>query len=275
MEIREQISRELSRRRYSQRTIETYIYCVESFFKLCKKNPREVTKKDVREFIEHLDSKGLAGNTLNVNLMAIKFYFEQILHRKMWINIKYSKTPEKIQRFLTKEETIKLIDSIKNQKHQLMICLIYSAGLRVSELTNLKVKDLYLNESYGFVRNGKGRKDRIFVLSKNLIIPLKKLIEKEKLEGEDFLFKSNRDTKYSAKSIQEIVKKSTKKSGIINWKEIHPHTLRHSFATHILENGNSLTDVQSLLGHKSPETSLIYTHCSGKLIGIKSPLENL
>ena len=100
---------------------------------------------------------------------------------------------------------------------------------------------------------------------------MKKLIEKEKLEGEDFLFKSNRDTKYSVKSIQEIVKKS----GIINWKEVHPHTLRHSFATHIIENGNSLTDVQTLLGHKSPETSLIYTHFSGKFIGIKSPLENL
>jgi len=275
MNINEQIFKELSRRRYSQRTIETYINCVEKFFKWCKKEPRQVTKKDIKEFLEYLNERKMSGNTLNVNLMAIKFYFEQILRRRMKIDFRYSKTPTRIQRFLTKEETRNLIDSIKNIKHQLIICLIYSAGLRVSELINLKVKDLFFEQGYGFVRNGKGRKDRVFILAKNLLVPLKKLIDKENLNQEDLLFKTNQNRKYSVRSIEKMVKNSARISEIKNWKEIHPHTLRHSFATHIIENGNSLTDVQSLLGHKSPETSLIYTHCSGKMIGIKSPIESL
>ena len=271
----EAFAKELKRRRYSERTISTYIGCLERFLRDTKKEVNKITKKDVRLYLEKMSDKKRAGNTMNVTLMSLKFYFEQILGRKMWIDIRYSKTPEKIQRYLTKEEIIKLIDSIKNFKHQLMICLMYSAGLRVSELVNLRVKELVLENFYGFVRKGKGNKDRIFVISKNLISGIGYLIKTENLTGENFLFIFNRDKKYSVKSIQNIVKSSARNSGIENWKEVHPHTLRHSFATHLIENDYALTDVQASLGHKSPETSMIYAHSSGKMIGIKSPLETL
>jgi len=271
----EAFAKELHRRRYSERTISTYVGCLERFLNYAGKDVNKITKKDVRLYLEKMSEDKKAGNTMNVTLMALKFYFEQILSRKMWVDIKYSKIPIKIQRYLTKEEIIKLIDSIKNLKHQLMICLMYSAGLRVSELINLKVKDLVLENCYGFVRKGKGNKDRVFVIAGNLVNGIKHLLKDENLNDENFLFISNRNKKYSVRSIQKIIKNSAKNSGIEDWKEIHPHTLRHSFATHLIENNYALTDVQASLGHKSPETSLIYAHSSGKMIGIKSPLETL
>jgi site-specific recombinase XerD len=272
--IEETIKKECSRRRLSPRTTETYLSCIERFMKFTKKDIRYISKKDVRLFLEYLSEKNSAGSTMNVYHMALRFLFENVLEKRMWIDIKYSKTPKRLPEFLTKEETKKLIDSIVNFKHQLMICFMYSAGLRVSELLNLRIKDLVLEKEYGFVRNGKGGKDRIIILSKNLIPAIKKLIEKENLTEENYLFQSNRNEKYSSRTIQQIIKKAIRVSGIK--KNIHPHTLRHSFATHLIDNGSDLTQVQAFLGHKSPETTLIYTHMiSPTMINIKSPLENL
>jgi site-specific recombinase XerD len=269
----EELIKEMKRRRYSQRTIATYAFCLSRFLNWSKKRLNEITKKDVREYLEMKNSKGQAGNTLNVNLMAIKFYFEEILGRKMAVDIKYSKTPKRIQRFLSKEETERLIYAIKNPKHRLMIALMYSAGIRVSELINLKIKDLNLKEKYGFVRNGKWGKDRVIVLAERLEIHLSAICENRNIEENVFL--TNRNKKYSMKTIQVIVREAAKNAEIQNFKEIHPHTLRHSFATHLIQNNYSITDVQASLGHKSPETSLVYTHTSGRFIGIKSPLDNL
>ncbi|MCD6476894.1 MAG: phage integrase N-terminal SAM-like domain-containing protein [Candidatus Aenigmarchaeota archaeon] len=166
MRIKEAISREASRRRYSKRTIETYQFCVRKFFEYCKKDPKKVSKKDIREFLE-ISLKNKSGNTINVYLNSLKFYFEEILGKKMKLNIKYSKVPEKLPEILSKEEIKKLLSSINNSKHKLMIKLLYSSGLRVSELTNLKIKDLYIEKGYGFVRSGKGNKDRIFIIAEN------------------------------------------------------------------------------------------------------------
>ena len=263
--------REMQRRRYSDRTIETYVGCLERFLTWCKKPVNTITKKDIRLYLEEYSKNGKAGNTMNVILMALKFYFEQCLGRKIWIDIKYSKIPEKMQRVLTKEEVWKLLGKIENWKHRLMIELMYSAGLRVSEVVNLKVRDLALDKGFGFVRNGKGRKDRIFVLAMVVKEKLGNLIEIEKLTSESYVFVSNRGEKYNIRSLQEIVKRASKKAGLGG---VHPHTLRHSFATHLIENDYSLTDVQASLGHKSPETSMIYVHmASPKIMGIKSPFE--
>jgi site-specific recombinase XerD len=221
-----------------------------------------------------LSEKGKAGSTLNVYHMAIRFLFTQVLDKKMWVDIKYSKTPESLPEVLSKEEVRKIFENIKNPKHSFMITLMYSAGLRVSELLNLRVCDLNLNEGHGYVRKGKGGKDRLFILSKRLIPVLKRIIDIERLKEEDLIFKSNRNKKYSPRTIQEIIKKACKKAGIK--KKIHPHTLRHSFATHLIENGYSVSDVQTLLGHKSPETTMIYLHTASKnMLNIKSPLDSL
>jgi len=268
------VVRECKRRRLSQRTCKTYLYGIHRFLNWSKKDLRYISKKDVRLFLEYLSDKNLAGNTMNTYHMAIRFLFENVLEKRMWIDIKYSKTPRKLPEVLSKEEIRKLIDSIKNFKHQLMICFMYSSGLRVSELINIKIKNLNLENNFGFVRNGKGGKDRLITLSNNLIPAIRKLIFDENLENKDYLFRSNRGRKYSIRTIQKIVDKSSKICGIK--RKIHPHTLRHSFATHLIENGYDITNVQALLGHKSPETTLIYTHiASPNLINTKSPLEEL
>ena len=274
LDVNEAIRKEGGRRRFSLKTIQTYQKCAEKFFKKYAKHPKEVTKKDIREFLEELSEKNASGNTINVYLNALKFYFEEIMGRKFRINIKYSKKPKKLPVVLAKEEVKKLLGKIRNWKHKLMVETMYGSGLRVSELLNLKVKDLDLNKGYGFVRQGKGNKDRIFIIPKICQEKLINLIGMELLDWEDYIFQNKQKDRYSARSIQQIIKKAAKLAEIR--QEVHPHTLRHSFATHLIENGCSLNEVQALLGHKSPETSMIYVHmASPRMINAKSPLDSL
>jgi integrase/recombinase XerD len=268
------IRKECWRRRFSPRTAKTYLYCVNRFLKFARKDLGKISKKDVRLFLEKLSDKGLSGNTLNTYHMAIRFFLVDVLDKKIWVDIKYSKTPQKMPVVLSKDEVKRLFEAIINEKHRLMIEIMYSAGLRVSELVNLKVRDLAIDKGYGFVRAGKGNKDRLFILSYKLKDKIKELISNEKLESEGLLFNSNRNKKYHIKSLQLIVKKAVKKSGIE--ERVSCHTLRHSFATHLIENGYDVSQVQSLLGHKSPETTMVYVHmASPNMINIKSPIDNL
>jgi len=268
------LQKECKRRNYSERTSKTYTYCIERFLKFTNKNLDKISKKDVREFLENLSEKGKSGSTMNVYHMAIRFLFQNVLDKKMWINIAYSKIPEKIPVILTKDDVKKLFDSIKNEKHRLMAELLYSSGLRVSELVNLTVQDLDIERGYGWVRRGKGNKDRLFIIADSLKTKINKLIDEEKLLPESHLFYSNRKTKYNIRSLQQILKTASKKSKI--GKKVSPHTLRHSFATHLIENGYSVSEVQGLLGHKSPETTFIYLHTAAPtLIKVKSPLDGM
>lgn len=276
VDIEKAVLKECKRRRLSPRTAKTYLYCINKFLKWCGKEIGKVSKKDVRLFLEYLSNKNLSGNSLNTYHMAIKFLFIDVLEKKMWINVKYSKIPEKLPCVLSKEEVKKLLNAISNWKHRLMVEFLYSSGLRVSELLNIKIKDLEIDKNFGYVRNGKGGKDRLIILAKIVKEKIKNLIKIEKLTFDSFLFQSNRNKKYSVRSVQKIIRNSSKKAKLKNWKEIHPHTLRHSFATHLIENGYDISQVQTILGHKSPETTMIYTHISSpKMINIKSPLDNL
>jgi integrase/recombinase XerD len=274
MNFIEAIKKEGGRRRFSSRTIEAYQTCVEMFFRQTDKAPNQITKKDIREFLDKLMESGKAGSTIHVYLNAIKFYFEEVLGRNFRLDIKYCKRPERLPEVLTREEVSNILDSIKNSKHKLMISLLYGAGLRVSELLNLKVEDVNFKNKYGFVRHGKGNKDRIFILPEKILFQLKELVFVENLSVKDFLFITNRRERYSPRTIAEIIKKSCEINGIN--RKIHPHTMRHSFATHLIQNGNSVNEVQSLLGHKSPETTMVYVHLAQpNMIKIKSPLDKL
>ncbi|PIN91959.1 hypothetical protein COU61_01640 [Candidatus Pacearchaeota archaeon CG10_big_fil_rev_8_21_14_0_10_35_13] len=269
---RNSLRKECRRRRHSERTAETYIHCIEKFFAYNNKTIDKASKKDVKEYLTQLSEKGLSGSTLNVNHMALRFLFQEVLNKKIRIDIKYSKTPKRLPEYLTKEEVKRLLGKITNWKHKLMIEMLYGSGIRVSELINMKIKDLVLNEGYGYVRNGKGGKDRIIVLPRIVTEKIKNLKEIEGLEEEDYLFISNRKKKYSVRSIQQIIKKAARKAGIK--KRVHPHTMRHSYATHLIERNHGINEVQALLGHKSPETTMIYIHGNkGRMINIKSPLE--
>jgi len=273
MEILEKYRNELLRRKYSPRTIETYSHCVQKFLDFTNKDIKKISKKDVYEYLNKLTNR--AGSTINVHLQAIKFLLEEILgKRKMFYDIKISKTPRKLPEVLSKTEVTKLIKAISNQKHKLMIKLMYSAGLRVSELLNLKVEDLNLENNFGWVRKGKGSKDRMFILAKSLKKELHEFLLDNKLDQNDIIFTGRRNLKLSSRTIQEIIKKASKKAKIT--KKINPHTLRHSFATHLIENGYDVYTVQRLLGHNSPETTMIYLHLAApNMLKIQSPLDKM
>jgi len=274
VDIGQAIRKECSRRNYSKKTAKIYVNCVERFLNWTGKTIDVVSKKDVSEYLFHLSERGRSGSTLNVYHMAIRFLFEDILRKNIKLNVRYSKVPLKLPEVLTKEEVKALIGAITNEKHKLMVELMYSAGLRVSEMLNLKVEDINFDNNYGFVRQGKGNKDRIFVLSDKLKPKLMKLIGDNGREKEELIFISNLGKKYTTRSIQKIIDKATFNAGIE--KNVHPHTLRHSFATHLIENGYSVNEVQALLGHKSPETTMIYVHlATPNMIKIKSPIDSL
>ncbi|MBI2106147.1 tyrosine-type recombinase/integrase [Candidatus Woesearchaeota archaeon] len=274
MDIDYLMKRELLRRRYSTKTIQSYSKCLDKFFQYHKdKNPRKITKTDVKDFIDiKLVDKNRSGNTINLYFNAVKFFMENILNKRLFYNIKYSKVPRRLPIVLTKEEIKKLINIIENKKHKLIVKLMYSSGLRVSELVNLRVEDFQFDKNYGFVRNGKGGKDRLFIIAQSLKDELKKFIIENNLK--EFIFKGNKNCNLSVRTVQEIIKRNTKRAKID--KKVHPHTLRHSFATHLIENGYDVTSVQSLLGHNSAETTMRYLHtASPKMINVKSPLDSL
>lgn len=272
--ISEIIRKEGLRRGLRQQTIKTYISVLDKFFRTYKKAPHEVTKKDIEKHLLRLLENNKSGNTVNVHLNALKFLYEKVLKKKLTVNIHFTKTRKSLPTFLTQEEIIHFFDCIKNRKHKLMITLLYSAGLRVSELVNLKVKDLQMNNSYGMVKNGKGGKDRFFIIAEKLVEELGDWILRNKFGPENYLFTGYGNSRYSTQSVRAIIKNASRKAGFS--KNVHPHTLRHSFATHLIENGYSVMELQPLLGHSKLETTMIYTHlASPKLMNIKSPLDKL
>ena len=258
----------------SPKTIKTYSVTVDKFLRTYRLSPHKVTQNQIKFFLLRKLESGAAGNTINVYLNALKFFYEVCLNKKLTINIKYSKVPKKLPKFLTKEECLHFFDCIKNNKHHLMITLMYSAGLRISELLNLKVKDFQFEQNYGWVRKGKGKKDRVFIIAEQLNDKLLMWITKRKIGPEQNLFTNSFGRKMSAQTVRKAIKHALNLSGIP--KNVSPHTLRHSFATHLIENGYSVTELQPLLGHSRMETTLVYTHLARpKLLNIQSPFDNL
>jgi len=273
MDVIELLKKEMLRRSYSVRTIKTYIECLREFLKCCHKEPRRITKSDVKEYLDKLQNKGKSGSTLNIHLSALIFLMKNILNKNFTAKIKYSRTPSKLPVVLLKEEIVRLINAIENEKHRLMIKLLYGAGLRVNELVSLRVKDFEFENNFGWVRGGKGNKDRMFVVAESLKQELICCIGNNYLDFDSFLFPSY-NGHLSARSVQEIIKKAAKKAGIK--KNVHSHTLRHSYATHLIENGYDVGSVQMLLGHNSPNTTMVYVHIAKpNMLNIKSPLDTL
>ncbi len=238
MDILYSMQREMIRRRYSVNTIKAYLDCTKKFLKYCQKEPKQINKSDVRAYLNYLASKPLSSSSLNQSLMAAKFALEQILNKRWYfIKLPYSKRPDRKPEFLSKEEIRSLIGVIDNSEHRLIVTLLYSAGLRVAELAKLKVEDLEIDKGYGWVRKGKGNKDRLFIIAHSIKGDLENHITK--LHG-GWVFKG-RNIHITTRSIQEIVRKAAKKAKIN--KNVHPHTLRHSFATHLIENGCDITSV--------------------------------
>ncbi len=247
---------------YSQNTLRCYKSELAMFLKHFENlDLKQVTKDQVEGYIYHLISKYKIGESRqNGAINAIKFYYEQVLDMpREYYDIQRPKKANQLPNILSKEEVIRLINSPVNLKHKAILFTIYSAGLRISEVLNLRIKDIHSNEGYIFIKGAKGKKDRHTLLSNHLL----KLLRKYYLEYKPsyWLFEGQTSGKYSAKSIQSVFRKAQKDSGANPWST--PHTLRHSFATHLLENGENLRTIQVLLGHESSKTTEVYTHVVG------------
>jgi len=266
--------KEMVRRKFSKKTVETYLFCINQFFKRNSKNPRSVSKKEIQEYLGDLAMEDKSGSTLNVHLSAIKFLMEEVLRRNINLNIKYSRRPKSIPTYLTKDETKDLFNVIDNHKHKLMVELMYSTGMRVSEMLNVRVKDFEIAMDYGWIRRGKGNKDRPFIIADSLKQEIEGYIRENNLLSDDLLFSRNSFIPLHTRTVQEIVKKAAKRAGIR--KNVHPHTLRHSFAKHLVDNGYTVTDVQKLLGHNNIQTTMIYTHMDNpRMLNVQSPFDSL
>jgi len=252
-------------------TIRNYTSLVKNFFDFIDKEPEQVQETDIKRFIaEKLSDK--SPSLIILFLSAIRFSYSSILKFDPTIGIKRPKKEKKIPDVLTKEEIKNLLNNCPNKKSKLMLSLIYACGLRVSEVVNLKVNDLNFGEKTGKIKQSKGKKDRGFNIPDKLFKQLFKQAKFQKKLGKEFLF-SGKNGKLTTRNIQKIVKNAVKKSGIN--KQVHPHTLRHSFATHLLEEGVDIRYIQGLLGHSSISTTELYTHISSQqLKKIKSPFDN-
>ncbi len=265
---------EMKLRGFSKQTSKMYLFYNGKFLEYIKKSPEYVTEEDIKEFLAYkMSDSPISNGSICLIKASLKFFYGEVLCK----NISLIKTPrisKRLPTILTKQEIRDLLDKTDNVKHKLLIELLYSTGLRLSECINLKYNDLNLKDMIGWVRMGKGSKDRIFIISdifkKDLINYMKK---KGYIDNKGYIFTVN-GRKMSPRGIQHAVKISAMKAGIE--KNVHVHTLRHSFATHLLENGVDIRKIQHLLGHTSLQTTQIYTQVSSKEIKkIKSPLDIL
>lgn len=265
----EKIKTGLKLRGCSKRTIESYLFFLEPFLKSIE-DPETATLDQVENFhVSLIDRYSNKSRALAVS--SLRFFFKRIVDRPdIFVKLEVPKKETKIPTVLSREEIRDIINATNFKKTKIAIQLLYSSGLRVSELVNLTPKDLDLKYNIGWVRKGKGSKDRMFKIADSLSRKLQKFLEKN-IENNYVL---SREKPLTTRTIQQIIKKAAQKAGIN--KNVTPHTLRHSFATHLLEDGENLFMIQQLLGHKNLETTRIYTHISQEQIRkVKSPLDKL
>ena len=270
----QEIQQRLIIRRYSPSTVSTYLACLKNFFIYFNlQNTEDLSKEELLIYLEHLVKKGYSKSAQNQHINAIKFYYEKFLEReKQYYYIDRPIKDKKLPIVLSKEEVQLLFNQIQNLKHRTILVLIYSCGLRISELINLRIKDIDTKRMLIQIRNSKGNKDRQVQLTNQILSLIKKYYNN--YLPKNFLINGSSGGKYSTASIQKIIKRMALKAGIR--KNITPHTLRHSFATHLLEDGIDIRYIQTILGHSNIQTTQIYTHVSSKhLKNIKNPTDDM
>jgi len=260
---------ELTYRNYSKKTIKSYIYHLKQYFLFKKTDYAKLHVANIKNFLLFLQLEHKSPQTINQALQAIKFFYKEIIGAKIQYSIKYAKKNKILPVVLSRQEISNIINSLDNLKHKLIIALSYGAGLRVSEVTNLKIGDFDLENLTIHIKQAKGKKDRLTIFPEKIKNQLEKIFcFKNKNE---ILLESSRGGKLSERSVQKVFSRALAKAGIK--KPASFHSLRHSFATHLLENGVDIRYVQELLGHSNIRTTQIYTHVTNpSLKNIKSPL---
>ncbi len=264
---------ELKIRGYSEVTLKNYMRQNQEFLNYVKKPTRQIKEQDLKNYVAHLmTQKRLKPASVNLAISSIKFYFKEVLKKNIVGDLKAPKIEKKLPVVLSMDEIKSLLEATKNARQRLLLELLYSSGLRVSEAVKLEVNDLDLTENMGIVKAGKGKKDRNIILSKGFVKTLKLYLETRKKQSK-YIFNS-RDKHWTERRAQMIVTNSAKRAGIK--KRVFCHALRSSFATHLLDAGTDIRVIQVLLGHSDISTTQRYTKVSRKqLLKVKSPLDTL
>ena len=272
------LKQHLQLKAYSTSTIKTYMSEMGSFLTTIKNNSADgFSVQRIKDYLQYCyETLKLSENTLHSRINALKFYYEQVLKRENFFwEIPRPKKPFQIPNFFNQDEIVAILKSTVNLKHKTMLMLAYSSGLRVSEAVSIKTRNIDSKRMCIKIEQGKGKKDRMVMLSPLLLIMLREYWKIYKTDKTGFLFEGQiKGTAYSSRSLQEVLTTAKKKAGILKPGSIH--ALRHSFATHLLDKGTDISMIQKLLGHNDINTTLRYLHTSNKdLLNILSPLDSL
>jgi site-specific recombinase XerD len=271
--LRQRMTEDMTVRNLSPRTIETYTDRVAKFAKHFGKSPEQLGPEEIRTYQLYLvNERRVSWPVLNQTVCALRFLYRVTLQRDWPVDhIPHARTPRRLPVVLSLEEVSTFIGAIRKLKDRAILMTVYAAGLRTSEVANLKVSDIDSKRMVIHVRQGKGRKDRYVMLSETLLEVLRKYWKTER--PTDWLFPGRRsDERVSASAIQHACQEAARRSGL--GKRITPRTLRHSFATHLLESGSDIRTIQVLLGHRCLQTTACYTHVARKtVLETASPLD--
>jgi site-specific recombinase XerD len=269
----EKLERELRSRKYSRKTIQSYISRNRVFCRDIQKRPEEVSPGDIKNYLVSLDKeRDLSASTMNLTISSLKFFYNNILKRDITREQHRPRHDKRLPAVFSKSEIMRILDNEPNPKHRLLLMLVYSSGLRVSEVVALKKDHVDFNRRTLFVHAGKGRKDRYTLLSDRAAQFIKDYCGLYTIE--DWLFPGLPASRHlSVRAAQSIFNKTLEKAQINKTASIH--SLRHTFATHLLESGTDIKYIQELLGHASLKTTERYTHVASRsLLQIQSPLDN-
>ena len=256
----EDLRTELKLRGFSLNTEKTYILYNQHFLTFIKKEPKDITEIDIKLFLSQLLSDEKEKSSVALIRSAILFYYNEIL-KKNFADIKTPKIQKKLPVVLTKDEIKRLLAAVTHEKSKLLIELLYASGLRISEALRLKVEDIETEQHIGWVRNGKGGKDRMIIIGEHVNANVKTFLHSRNITS-GYIFTGKDGKPMTSRNAQKIVSNAAKLAGIT--KEVTPHKLRHSFATHLRESGEDLRVIQELLGHSSIQTTEIYTQVSAE-----------
>jgi integrase/recombinase XerD len=278
--LRKMMLEELERRNYAQTTTRLYIQTIEDFARYFKRPPDQLGPEHIREYQAYLfRERKLAARTVTQRLAALRFFFIQTI-KKGWsvADTPYPKKTQHLPSILSPEEVARLIDSSRTRFHRMVLMTLYGTGVRRAELARLQIPDIDSRRMVIHIRGGKGRQDRDVMLSPTLLEALRDYWRGLKPKPTQWLFPGGRshtaDRPITPKAVYHACQKAAQRAGLQN--RVHPHTLRHCFATHLLENGADLRTIQLLLGHHDLKETTIYLHLSRRhLNATASPLDSL
>ena len=278
-QLRRQMLEELERRNYSANTIRSYVRAVEEYARYFKRSPEKLGLDEIRSYQAHLIGKRkLAANTVAQQLTALRFLYVKTLRRGWDLELTpYPKRPVRLPKVLSQEEVAGLIDAADSLFHRAILMTLYGTGVRREELVRLEVSDINSRRMVVHIRGGKGRKDRDVMLSPQLLFVLRKHLRGLYRKPKQWLFPGGSwhtgDVPISINVPYQACRNAAERAGID--KRVHPHLLRHCFATHLLEAGTDLRTIQMLLGHRDLEQTAVYLHVSARhLSSVDSPLDS-